>query len=99
MFQLPPYSEKSHTKDGVDILMLGLEFLKLINSETNAKEINNFFDWLESELKRPLEEIEKLNFYNVLLDYVNSESGSNEREKVMVCIFNTDFLISETNSK
>jgi len=80
------YTDEPKTKNGVDKLDLGLEFLKLTMA------INNFFTWLETEIKRPVIEDERQVFYKAMLLYTQSDPMTNDRHESMKCIFNTEFL-------
>jgi hypothetical protein len=86
------YSTDPKTKEGIDRLVLALEFLKIINADDVSVAVDNFFTWLADAIKRPILEEEKQGFYNTMLKYVQSEPISNDRSEAMTSIFNTEFL-------
>jgi hypothetical protein len=86
-----------NTKYGIDKLELIINFLTIIEGTILEENIKEFTIWLEIAIKRHLTDIEEKNLYTGIINYLQSDPGTNERTLVMNDLFNLNFLDEETN--
>ncbi len=82
------------TKHGIDKLDIMIKIMRIVTSK--GRKISTNFDkfksFLVQQLQRGLTPAEIRDLSKGLLDYINSEEGSNERFKAMEYLFNLEFL-------
>jgi hypothetical protein len=94
---------KEKTKHGIDVLQMMAEFLLIIHEEkfeNYDNHIKNFELLISKQIKRELTPQEKLDIYHGILNFINSESASNERIIAIEYLFEAKFISdSETTKK
>jgi hypothetical protein len=80
------------TKHGIDKLQILVKFFPIIH-DGNTSAYNKLKSFLVCALKRGIKSEEEINMCQGIINYVNSEPGTNERLSAMQYLFNLEFLL------
>ncbi len=82
------------TKHGIDKLAIMVKFMRIIHAK-NSKAKTEFFrfqSFLVQQLQRGLTAEESMNFAQGIVNYINTEEGTNERLDSMKYLFELEFI-------
>ena len=83
---------KTETKYGIQTLDVMVRFIKILNAKKCQSRLDSFKAWLCSQIKRGITEQENLKLMQGILNYIQSDLGTDERLEAMKYLFELDFL-------